>query len=79
MESTTSRRIAMQETGSRMMTFVVRVWVETTPSATDGDRLRGVVEHVGTGGSATFIDGAELIALLHELSRGRAGQTGGTP
>ena len=62
-------------TGVRMQTFVVRVWVEPTPGTSGTGTLHGVVEHVGSGGSTTFADDAELLAFLHEAT-GRVGPAG---
>jgi hypothetical protein len=59
-----------------MQTFVVRVWVGSAPPTKEDEALRGVVEHVGSGGSTTFTDIEELVAFLHEASGRRAGQAG---
>jgi len=53
--------------------FVVRVWTADDPAPIEapprrnglGDRpLRGVVQHVRTGGEATFVTSGELFAFL---------------
>lgn len=60
---------------ARMDTFVVRLW---TPSPAAGDPaavrlgLHGTVHHVGSGRTATFRDGPELIELLSSLGGGAA-------
>jgi hypothetical protein len=53
-------------------TFVVRVWTGDEPNAAQGGGLRGVVEHVSSGGQEPFADAGRLIALLHGLPEGRA-------
>jgi hypothetical protein len=56
-----------------MDTFVVRLW---TPSPAAGDPaavrlgLHGTVHHVGSGRTATFRDGPQLIELLSSLNGG---------
>ncbi len=49
-----------------MRTFVVRVWTPTEPFVEEGDPLRGVVEHVGSGRSTPFGSESELLALLRQ-------------
>jgi hypothetical protein len=54
-----------------MDTFVVRLW---TPGAPDGNAeaqpgLRGTAQHVGSGRSAPFRSGHQLLDLLAELRR----------
>jgi hypothetical protein len=53
-------------------TFVVRVWTGDQPDAAQGGGLRGVVEHVSSGGHEPFADAGQLIALLNVLPEGRA-------
>jgi len=48
-------------------TFVIRLWSPADHAADTGDSPRGVARHVGTGRSAVFRDGDELIALLRDL------------
>jgi hypothetical protein len=48
-------------------TFVIRLWSPADHAADTGDSPRGVARHVGTGRSAAFRDGDELIALLRDL------------
>lgn len=47
-----------------MQTYVVRIWVPAGEPE-DREQVRGVVEHLGTGASQPFRDGAELLAFLH--------------
>jgi hypothetical protein len=65
-----------------MQTFVIRLWA--APEATlaqDLEKLRGVVEHLGSGRSETFRQDQELLAFLHarawerelEVGRGEGG------
>jgi hypothetical protein len=55
-----------------MDSFVVRLW---TPAASAGDPsdahpgIHGTAHHVGSGRSATFRDGRELLGVLDELRR----------
>jgi hypothetical protein len=55
-----------------METFVVRLW---TPAPAAGDPgaaslgMHGTARHVGTGRSATFRDGRELLELLEVLGQ----------
>jgi hypothetical protein len=53
-------------------TFVVRVWTGDEPDAAQGGGLRGVVEHVSSGGQAPFADAGQLMALLQRLPEGSA-------
>jgi hypothetical protein len=46
-----------------MQTFVVRVY-QGDGDAARGPELRGVVDEVATGASATFRDGDELLRIL---------------
>jgi hypothetical protein len=57
-----------------METFVVRAWRSAGDDdpARQGDTLRGVVEHVGTGTTAPFQDEEQLIDFL----RARPGDGG---
>jgi hypothetical protein len=48
-------------------TFVIRLWSPADHAADTGDSPRGVARHVGTGRTAAFRDGDELIALLRDL------------
>ena len=58
-----------------MDTFVVRLW---TPAPAAGDPgaarhgVHGTAQHVGSGRSATFRDGQELLELLSNLGGGDA-------
>ena len=48
-----------------METFVVRIWIPADSQAGRApDVLRGCVEHVQSGGGATFSSGDELLASL---------------
>jgi hypothetical protein len=47
-----------------METFVVRLWTPDLPTDAAANRIRGVVEHVGSGRSAAFAGEAELVAFL---------------
>jgi hypothetical protein len=68
--------VRMVTAEARMQTFVVRVWVGPPPPTREDEELRGVVEHIGSGGSTTFTDITELVAFLHEASGRQAGQAG---
>ena len=48
-------------------TFVIRLWSPADLATGAGDDPRGVARHVGTGRSAAFRDGGELLRLLREL------------
>jgi hypothetical protein len=54
-----------------MDTFVVRLWSSGAPdeeAATDSG-LHGTAQHVGSGRSAPFRNGLQLLALMAELRR----------
>lgn len=60
-----------------MQTFVVRLWTPGfEPSERPPERLRGVVEDLGSGRSATFRHDDELLAFLRERRMERE-QVGG--
>jgi hypothetical protein len=51
-----------------METFVVRIWIAADSQAGRApDVLRGCVEHVQSGGGATFSSGDELLTSLAVL------------
>lgn len=58
----------------------MRVWVPPDTSRRE-QPLCGVVEHLGSGRELTFVDEAELLALLRVSTRGPelVRQVGGTP
>jgi hypothetical protein len=57
-----------------METFVVRVWVPGNSGARPGpEALRGVVEHVRSGGTGTFGNVDELVISLSDFLGARAG------
>jgi hypothetical protein len=63
--------------GSLAQTFVVRLW---EPPGAVGDRpggLRGVVRHVRSGRSTTFVDEPSLLAFLHAERLGEEPTAGG--
>jgi hypothetical protein len=60
-------------------TFVVRVWVEPIPVEKEPTRLRGVIEHVGSGSSTTFTDDDALLAFLYETRTGATSGSGRKP
>jgi hypothetical protein len=65
--------------GSLAQTFVVRLW---EPPAAVGDStggLRGVVQHVRSGRSTTFVDELSLLEFLHAARRGAEPTAGGRP
>ena len=65
-----------------METFVLRIWVPGTDQPARSRPLRGVVEHVATGSSATFRSVHDLAAHLDAMTRGRSASraiTKGTP
>ena len=64
--------------GSLAESFVVRLWQPPERSRDGRDALRGVVQHVRSGRSMTFVDGGRLLAFLDEERRG-TGSTGGAP
>ena len=64
--------------GSLAESFVVRLWQPPERSRDGRDALRGVVQHVRSGRSTTFVDGGRLLAFLDEERRG-TGSTGGAP
>ena len=49
-----------------MTTFLVRIWTPTGPERVDD--LRGVLEHVSTGWTSTFVGGAALVDLLRRIA-----------
>ena len=55
--------------GSLAESFVVRLWEPPERSPDGGDALRGVVRHVRSGRSTTFVDGVGLLAFLDEERR----------
>jgi hypothetical protein len=57
-----------------MQTFVVRLYRPEVPSPA----LRGVVEEVVTGSSATFHDAEELVRILEDCMHGEETQQRGT-
>lgn len=60
-----------------MQTFVVRLWTPgADPAEAPPERLRGVVEDLGSGRSATFTHDGELVAFLRERREERE-QVGG--
>jgi hypothetical protein len=63
-------------TRARMQTFVVRVWSQ--PADRGPRRLQGVVEHVASGESTSFVSAEQLLAFVHEAAgRSRGEATGG--
>ena len=58
--------------GSLTQTFVVRLWEQPEPSWGTAQGLRGVVEHIQSGGSVAFGDTDALLEFLQN-----AGRTGG--
>lgn len=65
--------------GSLAEAFVVRLWER--PERPDGAReaLRGIVRHVRSGRSATFVDETGLLAFLDAERRAPEGSSGGAP
>ena len=54
-----------------MQTFIIRVWAPPAAHEVEanGAPLRGVLEHVDSGGSKTFQSSAELLELIGRLAR----------
>jgi hypothetical protein len=68
---------AMPVGGSLAETFVVRLW-EPPPGGGDRTRdLRGVVRHVRSGRSVTFVADHALLAFLHAERHGAERLIGG--
>ena len=64
--------------GSLAESFVIRLWEPPERSRDGRDALRGVVRHVRSGRSTTFVDGVGLLAFLEEERRA-PGSLGGAP
>jgi hypothetical protein len=64
--------------GSLAESFVVRLWQPPERSRDGRDALRGVVQHVRSGRSTTFMDGGGLLTFLDEERR-VSGSAGGAP
>jgi hypothetical protein len=45
-------------------TFVIRIWIPAELDDLERYRLRGLVEHVGSGGRKAFRDACDLLAFL---------------
>jgi hypothetical protein len=65
--------------GSLAQTFVVRLWEPPGPVGNRPEALRGVVRHVRSGRSATFVDESSLLAFLQAERRGTEQTAGGRP
>jgi hypothetical protein len=66
-----------------MQTFVIRVWVPGSEAedASDeqGQGLRGLVEHVGTGKCAAFRGAEQLLSLVHASLESAARRNSDSP
>jgi hypothetical protein len=68
-----------QTGGSLAQTFVVRLWEPAGPVGNRPGALRGVVRHVRSGRSTTFVDESSLLEFLQAERRGREQTAGGRP
>jgi hypothetical protein len=65
--------------GSLAQTFVVRLWEPPGLVGNEPGALRGVVRHVRSGRSTTFVDESSLLAFLQAERRGTEQTAGGRP
>ena len=65
--------------GSLAQTFVVRLWEPPAAVGNTPEALRGVVRHVRSGRSSTFVDELSLLEFLHAERRGTEPTAGGRP
>jgi hypothetical protein len=67
------------EGGSLAEMFVVRLWEAPAAVGDSAGALRGVVQHVRSGRSTTFVDELSLLEFLHAERRGAEPTAGGRP
>jgi hypothetical protein len=65
--------------GSLAETFVLRLWEPPETAGPEAGTLRGVVRHVRSGRTTTFVGGESLLAFLGAEGRPPERSSGGAP
>lgn len=65
--------------GTLAETFVLRLWEPPEAAGHGPGDLRGVVRHVRSGRTTTFVDGESLLELLRAQRRAPGSSSGGAP